>query len=353
MEMDFVLNGQGHGSVASILVQNNMDVRALRPWLGDDGRPYVDVVRNGKIVPQLTNNTNTVLRKDEWKLLDDAVIKAAMDRLGAVADLRSRGLTRTIPNGMGKTILEYEKQGDINEATISMDGLKEGQADRPEYTLAGLPLPIVHKDWHFSARQLATSRNGSMPLDTTMAELAGRKVAEFLEEMLLGASAYEYSYGGYTIQGYRTMTNRLTKTFTSPTSGGWIPATLVAEFLSAKTQLATNLHYGPFMVYVAPAWDQYLDDDFSAAKGDLTLRERLLKINGIVGIKTLDRLDNYDILFVELNRDVVQWVIGQEITTVQWEALGGMRIHYKVLTIQVPMLRTDINNRTGILHGSV
>ena len=50
--------------------------------------------------------------------------------------------------------------------------------------------------------------------------------------------------------------------------------------------------------------------------------------------------------------DVCRAVNGMDITTVQWESSGGMRINFKVMAIQVPQLFTDYNRRTGIVHGT-
>src|SRR3972149_6968251 len=160
MSEDFILNGQAHGNVAGTLMNAGMDARALRPWIGNDGRHYVTVNRGGKSTATPLVNATATLRKDDWKLLDAAVVKAAMPRLKAVADVRAAGLTFNIPNGMAKTVLETETQSDISDATVSMDGLRESTADRPVFELSNLPLPIIHKDFDFSARQVMASRNG-------------------------------------------------------------------------------------------------------------------------------------------------------------------------------------------------
>ncbi len=39
-----------------------------------------------------------------------------------------------------------------------------------------------------------------------------------------------------------------------------------------------------------------------------------------------------------------------DITTVQWESVGGMRLNFKVMAIQVPQLRADHYGNCGILH---
>jgi uncharacterized linocin/CFP29 family protein len=349
--MDFILNGQATGDVASRLLAHNMDPNCLRPYLGNDGRSYITVIQNGKpeAVPLL--NTTATLRKDDWKILDEAIVKAAKPRLRAVADIRAAGLTYTIPNGMGKTVLETETASDISDAVVSMDGLRESTSDRPHFELSNLPLPIIHKDFNYSLRQIAASRNGGSPLDTTTAELAGRKVAEMAEKLLLGVQT-GITYGGGTIYGLTNYTNRQTKVMTLPTAGGWTAATTLAEVLSMKYLSQAAYHYGPWMLYCSPAWDQYMDNDYVTTAPQNTLRTRLKLIDGIQDVRTLDYLTGYTILLVQMTSDTVREVIGMDISTVQWESKGGMQVNFKVMAIMVPQVRCDQDSNCGIIHGT-
>ena len=352
--MDYILNGAASGEVAERLMAVNFDSGALRPWTGKDGRAYITVNQGGTLKNVLIGHANTTLRKDDWNTIDAAVLKAAQPRLKAVQDLRSRGLVYSIPNGLGKTVLETEKQSDINDATVSMDALQRGANDRPHFIVENLPLPIIHYDFSYSARQIQASRNGGSPLDTTTAELAGRKVSEAAEKLLLGKSApLEYTFGGGTIYGYTNFNNVLTQTITSPTAGGWTGATLVDELLQARQTCMDQYYYGPWMVYTSPSWDRYLDKDYSTAKGDNTNRERVKKIEGFEDVKTLDYLTGYEILLVQMTSDVVRLVEGLAMTTVQWESEGGLKKNFKVMAIWVPQIRSDFNSRTGVVYCSV
>jgi len=353
---DFLFNGQAVGDVATRLMQTDMNPLCLRPYMGNNGRCYIsEMGKDGKLHARPIQNATTTLRKNDWLLLDDAIVKAAQQRLRAVADLRAAGLTFTIPNGMGKTVLQTETQSDINPASVSMDGLREGQNDRPLFELTNLPLPIIHKDFHFSLRQVMASRNGGSPLDTSMGELAARKVAEEAERLVIGTStvADQYSYGGGVIYGYTDFPSRLTRTVTAPTASGWTGATFLTDIMAMKQQSQNARHYGPWVLYVASAWDQYLDDDFKA-NSDKTIRNRVREIEGLVDIRTLDFFTGtFDLVLVQQSSDVAREVIGMDITTVQWDTFGGMQLNFKVMAILVPQLRADQNSRTGIVHGSV
>lgn len=347
--MDFILNGQAQGNVANTLLSNGFDIAALRPWVGNDGRHYVARNNSGKLESVPLLNANATLRKDEWKILDEAVVMAAKERLRVVADLRSAGLTFNVPNGMSKTVLETETVSDITPATISMDPARESEGDRPQYDLTNLPLPVIHKDFYFNARQVAASRNMGASIDTTMAQLAARRVSEEAEKLVIGSN--QFAYGGGTIYGLTNHPNRVTTvSVTLPTNTGWVPSTLVQEVLAMRQASENKFHYGPWALYNSPSWDQYLDDDYSASKGDNTLRQRILAINGINGVRTLDFLSGYQLVLVQQTSDVIRLVIGMDITTIQWETLGGMRLNFKVMAILVPQIRADYNGNTGVVH---
>jgi len=252
---------------------------------------------------------------------------------------------------MGKTVLQTETQSDIDAATVSMDGLVAGPNDRPVFELTNLPLPIISKDFSFSARQLEASRSGGSPLDTSTAELAARRVAEMAEQLLIGVAS-SYTYGGGTLYGYTNFPSRITRTITAPTAVGWTGGTLIDEILAMRQDAYDAYHYGPFMLYNSPAWDRYLDADLKAAS-DRTLRERINAIEGFSSMKTLDYLTNYDIVMIQMTSDVAREIIGMDITSLQWDSNGGLLKNFKVMAILVPQLRADQNGNTGIVHGSV
>jgi len=345
--MDFIQNGQATGNVANILMANKFDTGVLRPWMDPKtGQSYMTL--NGGESKPITNAAT--LRKDEWILLDQAVIKAAKSRLNAVADLRRAGLQFTIPNGLSKTVLQHETQSDIGDAIVSMDGIREGNSDRPHYDIANLPLPIIHKDFQFSARQVEASRNGGSPLDTTTAELAARRVAEEAEKLTLGESS-SYQYGGGTVYGYKNFPDRLTGSLTAPTPSNH--PTTVSEVLAMIAQAVANNYFGPYVLYYSPDWYGSMDEDYSQSKGDNTLKDRLMKISQIQDVRSADFLTGNELILVQRTSDVARIVIGMDITTVQWESHGGMQLNYKVMAIIVPQLRSDFYGNTGIVHRTV
>jgi hypothetical protein len=365
---DFIHNGSGQGSVAERLVANGMDVRTLRPFIGEDGRSYVT---NAQGKAQLIGNAAT-LRKDEWAHFDTNVIKAARLRLKAWNDLATLSGTYGGFNGMASMVLEHETMSDPGEAFVNFDGMVEGRADAPVFQLEGLPLPITHVDFFFSSRRLAISRKLGTPIDTSMGEAAARRVAEKVEQTTIGTIV------GPTLDpinrnrlgrepkvyGYTNFPDRLTKDdMTNPTDAGWDPATLLGEILDCLEALYVNKFYGPFMVYHSTDWTPYLDADYyrlessGAVAPSKTLRQRIKELDGVTDVRRLDFLggdDNpFTLLFVQMTPDVARAVNGLGMTTVQWETMGGMRINFKVMCIHVPQLRSDFYGNCGILEAKV
>jgi len=351
---------QGGGSIASKLIANNMDPRILRPWVGTDGRTYIttnsnELDENGNFKPVAVpiNNASATLTKDAWQHLDQAVTMAAQKRQGGVQDAESAGLIYTMPNGMAHTVLQSQNGSDMTDADISMDGIRKSDADRPESELVNLPLPIVHKDFSFTLREIMASRNGQMPLDTTGASLATTKVMQGMEKLFCG-SASTYTFGGGTVYGLANFPQALTKTLTAPTASGWTKQTLYDEILDMRDQVYAKNHFGPYRVYASTDWDRYLDaKEVSGASSTYkTLRQDIEDIRNVEKVMTLDFLPAKTLVLVQMSIEVLRVVTGMEVTTVQWESDGGMKQNFKVMAIKVPQLRTDFEDQTGIVVGT-
>lgn len=317
-------NSGPSGDVASRLLTNGMSTKALR--------------------------TNATLLYDEWKRIDTTVIKVAEDRLNGIADLRSRGLIYPISNGLGTTILQYEKQSGMNDASVSMDAVTRGQGDRPVFTPAYLPLPIIHKEFHLTVRALAASRTRGEPLDVTSASLAARKVAEKLEEILFkGASTF--AYGGGTLYGYEDYPDVCTSDISNWSDLEDSSTVAGTDIITQVNDAILTLHnahfYGPFVLYVPTAYDIVLNNDYKA-NSDRTIRERLLAIPSIQDIKVSDYMSAGKALLVQMTPDVVQLVDALALAPVEWDAQGGLIKEFRVITIQVPWIKSDYNGNCGI-----
>ena len=357
-------NGQmAQGDVANQFLNNGkLNVGAMRPYIGKDGRTYVTIYKGGDPkVPtnystQLMTNSTATLRRDEWKQLDDVLLDVSRSRLGGIQDLLDKGLTYNLGNAMGTTVLEWHDVSDAMEASITMDGITRGRNDRPVFQHNYLPIPIIHVDYEINARVLAASRSLGNPLDTTSAERAARRVLEKLEDMLFTNSTYSFgaadSRGLNTIYSYVNHPDRNTVNLAVNWDAAACTAALILADVQAMKQASlTALHYGPWMLYIPPLYETVMDLDYQTGSvNGQTIRERIMKIDGIKGVKVIDRLPANNVLLVQMTSDVVRLVNGLPLQNVEWQEEGKFITKYKVLTIQVPQIRSDQNLKSGVVH---
>ena len=364
--VDLLFNGQGQGPVAQEVLANGgrLNVGSMKPFIGKDNRSYIQIFKGGDPAKpenysvHLTNNT-AVLRRDEWKTLDDTVMKISESRLGGVQDLVSNGLVYNIGNGMGSTVLEWHDVSDALEAEATMDGVTRSKNDRVVYQTNYLPLPIIHADYEINSRVLAASRSQGMALDTTMVERAARKINLLLEQMLFTATTYAWGVADdrsrNSIYSYLNHPDR--NLVTLATYGAWnasgtTAAEILASVLAMKQASISAYHYGPWKLYIPTAYETVLDGDYDTSTPGTTIRERIMKIAGITGIQVVDTLTADNVLLVQMTSDVVRLVRGMGLQNVHWQEEGKFINKYKVMTIQVPQIRSDQAGKTGVVHMS-
>lgn len=353
------------GGSARKLLKSKMDIGVLRPWLDPrTGYSYVTLKvrdRDGQFV--MNSHTKRVaeinvkveneatLFRDEWKYIDTRIQRILRQPLTAWDDLR-RANTVRIPNGMGTPVIQWQSITDAGTADISMDALRRSQRDRPHTDIGYLPLPIIHGDFSFTLREIEVSRQGGAPLDSFMSSQVMRKCLEKIEGLTAGTEP-SYTYGGGTIYGYTNHPLRTTYSLVAPGVGGWTPDDTLNDLIAMRQLMIANLMTGPYVVYVSPAWSQWLEVDYSQAKGTNSLRQRVLAMDGINSIRTLWSLTGNQMIMTQLdNPDNSRAIVGMNPRTVEWEVDGGLELHYKVMMIWVPHFRASLNGFLPIIVAS-
>ena len=333
-----VLSQQGNsikasGSTAMRLLQADMNVNALR--------------------------TLDVLRKDEWIQYDQALIEVARQRLTGVDDLMSRGLSLSVANALGTTRVEWETLSDMDPAQVSMAAVTADERDRVDFVLQSVPLPVIHKGFQLNIRALEASRRTGETLDTTQARLATRLVTERIEDMLFNGVSLT-AIGG-TIEGYTTATNRNTGNLTG--ANGWITGTTgedaLSDILTMIGVLRADRMYGPYGLYVPDEWWTNLLEDFKANSDKSTIT-RVMEIPDLQFVKPTSNLTGTvagtsgdEVILVQLTSDVVDMVDGMQPTMIQWDAMGGLVLNFKVMAIMVPRMKSTQTTQSGIAHYTV
>lgn len=327
----------------------------LRPYIAKDGKGYIKTFKGGDPTNPKnyakTPTNNAILRYDEWRQLDEAVVRAGLQRLIGFQDLRDFGLVYPLNNAMATTVLTYERLSEAMEAEVNINPVRRTPGDAPVYETAHLPIPVVHADFTINERLLQESRMRGQALDTTSVEAAARKIAEKYEDMLFGASSL-LSYGGGTIFTYQTESNINTVSLSENwDASGKTAAEILDDVHAMKQALVDDRHAGgPLVLYVPSAYDRVLGEDYSVSGASMqTIRQRILAIEGIERVQVVDRLTANTCLMVRMTSDVVDLVDGIPLQTIQWDTEGGMVHNYKLISIQVPRVKSDYNDRSGVV----
>lgn len=334
-------------------------VLSKRPYIATQGRHVgqsVIAVNTGQlsatgqpIYAERPINANATLRKDEWISLDNTIIEAARERLVIVEDLISMGLTYNV-GGLGTTIAEWETGSEVTNASITMDGDSATERDRQEFGLAGVPIPIIHKDWKISERSLLASRQRGSALDVTTGSEMARSVGRTWETMVFNGDGL--SAGTYTIPGLTTYTNRETYTISDWASSGTSVATIRSEMLEMIARLETaSRMYGPFTFYVPGAYRSRFREDYKA-DSEKSLMTKMLDEDSVANIRFSDVLATGNVICLEMTRGVIDLAMAADVTTVQWQSGSGMTNMFKTYAASAPRIKSDYDGRCGILHGS-
>jgi uncharacterized linocin/CFP29 family protein len=334
---------------AAALFGSHLNVNAMRAYIDPtDGESKIVQVNEAGVAEGVRTNAQASLQYQEWMDIDRTVIEIATQRLVGIADLQGRGLTHPL-GSIGVTVSLWDRSSDMTGAEIDMSGLTGSEEDTPNYLTAQVPVPVVHKDFRLNLRRLEASRRMGEGLDVTAAAIAGRVVAEASETMLFSGESIVVD--GNTIYGYTTHPDRNAVDLTThwdliATANNYL---IIADVIAMQNASRSDRHYGPWMLYIPTAYESKMDEDYRA-NDNRTVRDRIMALAGIQGVRVADFLPANNVVLVQLSRETVDLATAQDISTVQWTPDGGMTNKFKVMAVWVPRLKSDFDGRMGLVH---
>lgn len=288
--------------------------------------------------------TNATLRDDEWREVDDEVVRVARQRLNGIADLRDRGLVHNVSD-IGVFQSQFEDVSDMNSAETSMMGEAEDTNEETEYSLNTVPMPVIFKQFLIPERKLEASRRRGEDLEMTKVSTATRKVRDKLEDMLFNGET-SVSVGGNSIDGYTTFSDRDTSV---SASGDWgTKSNIIPTVTSMIDAAESNNFFGPYILYAAQP--QFAEMRAYEDNVDRQIKDRVENLEQIDMCKPADVLSDGEVLLVQPSRDVVDLAMAQDIRPIQWESGSGMTNYFRVQAIMAPRMKSDTNSNTGIVH---
>lgn len=312
-------------------------------------RPIINE-RTGEvqIVTSRGLTVNSALRKYEWEELDAAIVAAAVAPLNMTQRLINAGLVRTL-GGLGTLVAQYNKVSETSGANTSISGTGSGQKDLVDYDIAGVPVPVIFKEFEINQRYLESSRLLGNGVDVTNAQAAARVVGEKIESMLIAGDT-SINLNGSTIYGVTNHPNRNTGSAT----GDWgTISNIVSTVASMTTALKGDNYRGPYGLFVADTqYDQAAQSFYTDGSGQSAL-DRILRLPNISFVDSSAWLTDGEAVLVNLSRDVVELAYVPSYfpaTNLEWMSGDGMSNMFKVMAVFAPIVKADYAGRSGICH---
>jgi len=295
------------------------------------------------------------LPEDAQRVVDQAVVRVGLDRLTLVADLLAEGLTYPLADPLGVLELKWDSVSETGGAQRTMNPEARGENQLPDRTGRSVPIYLTTDDFFMGIRTLRASERVGAPLDTSMIEQATRRVNEAIEDAAI--NGVSFTVGGNAAPGLLTAPN--VNTYAYASNEAWDAAGKTGEEVLgdvlAMIDVATgDKRYGPFNLYVPTLYGNALNRDFKA-NGDKTTLMRLEEI--MVGgrnlrVRPTDMMPANRTALVQMTSDVIDVVDGQAPTVIPWTSPSGMTLHWMVMAIMVPRVKTDYSSRSGIVIGN-
>lgn len=293
----------------------------------------------------------TTLEEDEWRTLTDRMVQVYQSELVGIQDLRNAGLTRSL--SLATMVDLWQDMSEFTEAEVSMDGETRSEEDRTTYSTDGVPVPIVHKDFRVSERELQSSRRLNNDLRTDGIANATRVVSETLEDILFtGWSPTVADERGdtFTLYGYTDHPDR--NTYTGSDWG--TPDNIRDDIVAMLDELDKDERdQGNFWLYLAPEqWREFRSAVDPDGDGNQTVRRRVLNEfdQEIGAVRRATRLSDGTAVMVDPSPDVVELAVAEDVQAVEWQSGSGMTNHYKVMAAMAPEIKSDQTGQSGVVH---
>ena len=298
------------------------------------------------------------LPENSQKIIDTAVVEVGLERLTLVADLLAAGLRYNLTDPLSVTQLEWYAQNKVGAAQRTMSPSSRGENKLPDLLPNRLPVYLTTDEFQLDIRTLRMSQRVGIPLDTSLIKSCTRSVNEAIEDAGINGpttiDGQALQVAGYAAYGLLTAPHAETQSLTSAAwSTAPVGSTVFAQVQLMIAKMVANKKFGPYRLYVGTTVSAALDSDYAAVANAPTIKERLLRIEALQAIRTVDLMPATKVVLVQMTSDVIDVVVGQAPTVIPWTSLDGFTIHNLVMAIMIPRVKYDYNSKSGICIGTL
>ena len=299
-------------------------------------------------------------------VMDKAVVKVGMQRLTFVKDIMAAGLTYTLTDPLSTTFLGWNAINKVGNAQRSMTPSARTENFLPSLIESRLPIYLTMSGFELDIRTLRMSQRLGMPLDTAGIESATRAVNENVEDAAINGATtldgQDLKVAGYAAPGLLNAPNANTQVLTAT---AWdttpVAATILSEVMQMLAKLRADKKFGPYNMYLGSDISANLDNDYTTAAPQNTIKDRLLRLEGLKEIKSADMIPSgtavtgvgAKVAIVQMTNDVVDMVVGQQPTVVPWVSADGFTFHNLIMCVLIPRFRSDYNSDSGVCIGTL
>ncbi|CAB4159764.1 Encapsulating protein for peroxidase [uncultured Caudovirales phage] len=309
----------------------------------DEGMERLAANRSGVII-----GNALPIPLDAWRRIDTRAQSIARSRLAVFGRLAA---ANTTPVGIADLLSFYAQTTDSNEVLVSMDGRVETKGDQANVQMVGTPVPIITTGARFGWRQMEVIRKGGNIIDLATFANGQRRLAEWLENMVLNGVA-SINVAGSSISGLRNFAQRFTAnhTFTLATATGANWVTAVNQGLAG---LESRNQFGRVTIFVNQGDYRSADTRDYAANYPGTILQRIQAISQVEEVVPASSVPANEMIFVA------------DIGSGEWgSVLSAMPITTRPKTRQDPeddyvftmmaaqalQLRADANGQSAVAH---
>lgn len=311
--------------------------------------------RNGQD-PIAVVRANAPLPEDAQTVIDNIILRDALEELTLVDDLREENLIYPLSEWLGVPELYWSAGSEVGTPVRSMSPVTRRENFKPDRTGFRLPIFCTSMEFSVEPREQAVSERVGAPMDTANVEQAIRRENEAIEDSFF-YGADEIVVGGNTVVGVLDAPNRHEHTYTgSEALTAKTGEEIVAEAGAMLGLLADDEQNGPINWYVPPADHLYFaTTDYKANSSD-TILSRLQSIEAggsrNLRVRKAARLrQTGQSVMIHMSSGVVQVVEGQAPTHLSWEE-GPFDVRHIILACVVPRVRTNYSGQSGIVVGN-
>lgn len=294
------------------------------------------------------SNATTTFRDDFSRIMTQ--VKMIQERsLIAAQDLISAGLS--FSEDIKTMLVGVEDEEDFSDAVVSMNPTQEVN-DESRYNATYTPMPVIEKGYRIQWRQ-----DFDYKRDTGFRRAIRKVMVASNNIVMNGHANIVVNFNGVanTISGYTNLSGRTTTVITT----SWATAT-TSILADVKLMMAGMWNTNkvpkdvPLIMYVPTDYWIPLQDDYSAAKGDRTFMEQILrKYPSIRDIRPDPSLATANVVLVAMDSEYVQLATAQmPIVVPHVKQVSIAPQDFTCYAVWVPILKTDSNGLTGVVHAS-